>query len=59
MAKRFDVEVVNSEAGEETTQNYLVESQVRDLFRKMKVGDALVINRTEDSSSGLSGGGQL
>lgn len=50
--KRFNVEVVSAETGEEETQNYLTYSQVTTLMLKMKEGDALVINRTEDSMGG-------
>ena len=49
MAKRFDVQVVDSETGEESTKPYMIEMHVLTLVHKMKVGDALVINRTEDS----------
>jgi hypothetical protein len=51
--KRYNVEVVSAETGEEKTQNYLKGSQVLTLVTQMEVGDALVINRTEDSESSL------
>lgn len=59
MAKRFNVEIIDVETGQETSRNYMLEMHVLTLVRQMKAGDSLVINRTEDSSSGLSAGGQL
>jgi hypothetical protein len=49
VAKRYNLEIVDSETGEERTVNWAVEHMVLGYFRKMKEGDALVINRTEDS----------
>ena len=51
MAKRYDVEIVSAETGEEKSQPFLLQGQVMDLVRKMAVGDSLVINRTEDSQA--------
>lgn len=48
---RFNVEVVTAETGEESAKNYLTGAEVDALRSKMKDGDALVINATEDAGA--------